>query len=345
MTGSGGKALRRPDTVILAHGGGGRASAELVEKAFLPSLGNKFLAPLSDGAILPPLEGRLAFSTDSYVIDPIFFPGGDIGSLAIHGTVNDLSMCGATPVYLSAGFILEEGFPMADLKRIADSMGEAARESGVTVVTGDTKVVARGGADKIFINTAGIGVLPEGVNIAATRVREGDRIILSGTLGDHGTSVLIKRKGLKFDSPVESDSRPLNGLVREMLDAEPDIHMMRDPTRGGLAAVLNEVARAAGVGMVIEETAIPVNGNVAAVCELLGIDVLHVANEGKMVAFVPEASAERVLSVMKTHTFGRDAAIIGMVGGTSAGRVEMKTSFIGNRIIEPLAGEQLPRIC
>jgi len=337
--------LPKSDIVHLAHGGGGRASTELVERIFLPALSNGYLAPLSDGALLPRIDGRLAFSTDSYVIDPIFFPGGNIGSLAVHGTVNDLAMCGAVPTYLSAGFILEEGLAMADLKKIADSMGEAARESGVQIVTGDTKVVPRGGADKIFINTAGIGIVPEGVNISASRVREGDAIILSGTIGDHGTSVLINRKGLMFDSKVESDSRPLNGLVRAMLEAEPDIHMMRDPTRGGLAAVLNEVAKASGTGMAIEERAIPVNEGVRAVCELLGLDVLHVANEGKLVAFVPKGSAKKVLDAMKKHPFGRDAAIIGTVGGAGAGRVEMRTSFIGNRIIEPLAGDQLPRIC
>ncbi len=337
--------MRQSDVIHLAHGGGGKSSSELVEKIFLPAFSNKFLASLSDGAVLPPTDGRMAFSTDSFVIDPIFFPGGDIGSLAVHGTVNDLAMCGATPLYLSAGFILEEGLPMADLKKIADSMGEAARESDVAIVAGDTKVVARGGADKIFINTAGIGVIPDGVNISASRVRAGDAIILSGTLGDHGTSVLIKRKGLRFDSPLESDSRPLHGLVRVMLDAETGIHMMRDPTRGGLASVLNEVAHASGQGMVIDEKAIPVNEGVKAVCELLGLDVLHVANEGKLVAFVPKDSAQKVLAAMKTHTFGRDAAIIGIVGGPPSGRVEMKTSFIGSSIIEPLVGDQLPRIC
>jgi hydrogenase expression/formation protein HypE len=335
----------RPEVVTMADGGGGRAAAELVAKTFLPHLSNEHLAALSDGAILPPIDGRLAFSTDSFVVDPIFFPGGDIGSLAVHGTVNDLAVCGATPLYLSAGFIIEEGFSLADLRKIADSMGRAARNCGVLVVTGDTKVVARGCADKIFINTAGIGVVPKGVDISAKRVRDGDAIILSGSIGDHGMAIMSQRKGLKFDSPLKSDSSPLNGLTAEMLRAEPDIRMMRDPTRGGLAATLTEIARASGRGMVIEEDAIPVGENVRAFCELLGLDVLHVANEGKLVAFAPSATVGRVLSVMRAHPSGREAKIIGMVGGADPGVVEMRTSFLGRRIIEALAGDHLPRIC
>jgi len=335
----------RPKVVTLADGGGGKAAAELVAKMFLPHLSNKYLSALSDGAVLPQINGRLAFSTDSFVVDPIFFPGGDIGSLAVHGTVNDLAVSGATPMYLSVGYILEEGFPLDDLAKIADSMGRAAKECGVSIVAGDTKVVARGGADKIFINTSGIGLVPDGVDISAERVGEGDAIILSGHIGDHGMAILSQRKGLKFDSPVKSDSSPLHGLTAVMLKAEPDIRMMRDPTRGGLAASLTEIARASGKGIVVEEDAIPVNENVRAFCELLGMDVLHIANEGKLVAFVPSHSAEKLLRVMKTHPMGRDAAIIGSVGGAQAGTVEMKTSFLGRRIVEALVGDQLPRIC
>lgn len=337
--------MPKSEVVTLAHGGGGTASAELVAHIFLPHFENDFLLSLSDGALLPPIAGRIAVSTDSFVIDPIFFPGGNIGSLAVHGTVNDVSMCGAMPLYLTAGFIIEEGMPMADLEKIAKSMGAAARDAGVRIVAGDTKVVARGGADKIFINTAGIGVVPEGVTIGAQRVREGDKIILSGSIGDHGISVLIKRKGLKFDADIVSDSRPLNGIVQKMLEAEPDIHMLRDPTRGGLAAVLCEVARQGNVGILIEEQKIPVLEDVRGVCELLGMDVMHVANEGKLVAFVPAASADKVLAAMRAHPYGKEAAIIGTVGSVAPGRVEMKTGFLGNRIIEPLVGDQLPRIC
>lgn len=335
----------RNKVVTLADGGGGKSAAELVEKIFLPHLSNPILSALSDGAVLPKINGRIAFTTDSFVVDPIFFPGGDIGSLAVHGTVNDLAVSGAKPLYLSAGFILEEGFPIEDLEKIAKSFGEAAKECGVLVVAGDTKVVARGGADKIFINTTGIGIVPDGVDISAKRAGEGDVIILSGTIGDHGTAILSRRKGLNFDSPVVSDSAPLNGLTAVMLEAEPDIRMMRDPTRGGLAATLTEIARASGRGIVVEEDLIPVNENVRAICELLGLDVMHVANEGKLVAFVPKNSADKVLSAMRKYPLGRDAAIIGAVGGAPGGTVEMKTSFLGRRIVEALVGDQLPRIC
>lgn len=337
--------MRRPDVVTLAHGGGGKASAELVARIFLPAFKNRFLETLSDGALLPPPEGRIVFTTDSFVIDPIFFPGGDIGSLAVHGTVNDLAVSGAEPRYLSAGFIIEEGFPMEDLKRVADSMGRAAIDAGVNIVAGDTKVVARGAADKLFINTAGIGVVPPGVSISPARVQDGDVLILSGPIADHGMAVLTKRKGLDFKTPLISDSRPLNGLVREMLSAEPDIRMMRDATRGGLAAVLCEIARASGRGVMMDEKSIPVSEGARAVCELLGMDPLHVANEGTLAAFVPAASAEKVLAAMRRHPYGAQAAIIGSAGGAAPGTVEMKTAFLGSRIIEPLAGDQLPRIC
>jgi len=339
--------VSRRKFVTLAHGGGGKASSELIEELFMPEFSNELLESLSDGAVFnaPPGGGRLAFSTDTFVIDPVFFPGGDIGSLAVHGTVNDLAVSGAEPKYLSAGFVLEEGFSLKELKKIARSMGEAARMCGVSIVTGDTKVVARGGADKIFINTSGIGFMSDGVEISPKRVREGDSIILSGSIGDHGISILTLRKGLEFDTELVSDSRPLHELVKTMLTAETGIRMMRDPTRGGLSATLNEIAASSGNGIIIEEKAIPVKDSVRGVCEILGLDVLNVANEGKLVAFVPPESADRVLSVMREHPAGREASIIGSVGGTEPGRVEMKTEFIGNRIVEPLVGDQLPRIC
>ncbi len=332
--------------VTLAHGGGGTASAELTEKVFMPALSNPILESLSDGALFdPPKNGRLAFSTDSFVIDPIFFPGGDIGSLAVHGTVNDIAVCGGIPKYLSAGFVIEEGFLIDDLERIASSMGEAAKKCGVAVVTGDTKVVPRGKVDRLFINTSGIGFVPEGVNISPENVKEGDAVIISGSIGDHGMAVLTKRKGLEFDTEILSDSQPLNALIEKILKADPGIKMMRDPTRGGLAATLCEIAKSSGNGITINETELPINENVRSVCEILGLDPLHVANEGKLVAFVLPKNAGMVLEAMKSHPAGKDSAIIGTVGGPEAGRVEMKTSFIGNRIIEPLVGDQLPRIC
>lgn len=338
--------MRRADIITLAHGGGGTISSRLTEELFLPAFKNPFLESLSDAAVFkPPQSGRLAFTTDSFVVDPIFFPGGDIGSLAIHGTVNDLAVSGAVPKYLSAGFVIEEGFSINDLKRIVNSMGEAAKKSGVSIVTGDTKVVPRGSADKLFINTAGIGYVPEGVDIAPQRVMEGDGIILSGTIGDHGMAVLTKRSGMQFETNLVSDSKPLNALAEKIIKAEPEVHMMRDPTRGGLAATLCEIAASTGKGILIEEKAIPINDNVRSVCEILGFDPLHVANEGKLVAFVPETSVDKVLSTMKNCTEGVDSAIIGTVGKAKAGRVEMKTAFIGNRIIEPTIGGQLPRIC
>lgn len=337
--------MRKSELITLAHGGGGALSAELTQKIFLPEFSNPYLESLSDGAILSVSEKRLAFSTDSFVIDPLFFPGGDIGSLAVHGTVNDLAVCGSEPRFLSAGFILEEGLPIADLKKIVHSMGEAARECNVSIVTGDTKVVSRGSADKVFINTSGIGFIKDGIDISASRVKEGDKIILSGTIGDHGMAVLTRRKGLEFESEIRSDSQPLHDLVRAMLEVEKDIHMMRDATRGGLSAVLNEIAHSAGVKIVIEENAVLVNDNVRSVCEILGLDVLHVANEGKLVAFVPSETAEKVLDIMKKHPKGKDSSIIGTVTESGSARVEMKTSFIGSRIIEPLVGDQLPRIC
>ncbi len=338
--------MRHSDIITLAHGGGGTASSRLTEELFLPAFGNPYLESLSDAAVFePPSSGRIAFTTDSFVVDPLFFPGGDIGSLAVHGTVNDLAVSGAVPRYLSAGFVIEEGFGIDDLKKIVGSMGGAAKRSGVLIVAGDTKVVPRGSADRIFINTAGIGYVPEGVDISPKRVREGDRIILSGTIGDHGMAVLTKRSGMQFETDLISDSQPLNALAEKIVAAERGVSMMRDPTRGGLAATLCEIAASTGKGILIEEEAIPINDSVRSVCEILGLDPLHVANEGKLVAFVPAKSAEKVLSAMKSRAEGAESAIIGTVGKAAAGRVEMKTAFIGNRIIEPTIGGQLPRIC
>lgn len=331
--------------ITLAHGGGGTASADLLKKYFLPAYGNSILNQLGDQAIVTIPGGRLAFTTDSYVIDPIFFPGGNIGSLCVHGTVNDLVMCGAVPRFLSVGFIIEEGFLLSDLEIIIKSMAEAARLSGVQIVTGDTKVVARGSADRIFINTSGIGEIPPGIDIRPDCVKPGDKIILSGTIGDHGIAVLTHRKELSFEVNLKSDSAPLYDLVKNMLEVEPKISMMRDPTRGGLASTLNEIAQSSRTGIVIQETAIPVLDEVKSVCEILGFDPLYVANEGKLVAFVPSESAEKVLDAMRIHPLGKNAAVIGEVRAKEPGIVEMKTKFIGSRIIQMQTGEQLPRIC
>jgi hydrogenase expression/formation protein HypE len=292
---------------------------------------------------LPP--GRIALTTDSYVVSPLFFPGGDIGSLAVHGTVNDLAMAGARPLHLSAGFILEAGFPLADLKRIVESMAEAARAAGVSIVTGDTKVVERGKGDGVFINTTGLGVIPDGVQLSGDRARPGDSILLSGTLGDHGMAVMSQRAGLAFETSLESDSAALHELVATMLAAAPGLRCLRDPTRGGLAATLNEIANQSGVGMHIREAAIPVRPEVAAACELLGLDPLYVANEGKLIAICPPEDAERLLAAMRAHPLGGAAALIGTVREDPHDFVTMETVFGGNRLVDWLSGEQLPRIC
>ena len=297
--------------------------------------------------ILHPESGdRLAFTTDSYVVSPLFFPGGDIGKLAVCGTINDLAMSGATPLYLSAGFILEEGLPLADLERVVASMAATAQAAGVQIVAGDTKVVDRGKADKLFINTAGIGLVPAGVELGGDRARPGDVIILSGTIGDHGMTIMSQREGLRFTSPLESDCAPLHGLVAAMLEVAPQaIHCLRDPTRGGLTTTLNEVAGKSGVGIEIEEHAIPVRDAVRAACELLGLDPLYVANEGKLVAFVAPEAADVLLARMRAHEHGREAAIIGRVTAEHAGRVVLRTALGARRILDMLVGEQLPRIC
>jgi hydrogenase expression/formation protein HypE len=317
----------------------------LIARTVLPHFQNVFLNDLNDSASLD-LEGvRLAFTTDSYVVDPIFFPGGDIGSLAICGTVNDLAMRGADPRYLSLGFILEEGFLLSHLERILGSMAEAARQAGVQVVTGDTKVVPKGNADKIFVNTAGIGLIPPGVNVAGQNARPGDVLLVSGSLGDHGMTILSKREGLAFDSPLQSDVAPLNGLVKAMLAVCPDLHVLRDPTRGGLATTLNEIAEQSQVSMEIWEESLPVSNEVQAAAEILGLDPLYLANEGKLVAIAPEAGADRLLTVMRQHPYGQGAVLIGRVLGDNPGRVFMKTAIGGRRLIDMLTGEQLPRIC
>ncbi len=331
--------------VLLAHGGGGKLTQQLIRKMFLHLFTNEFLDPLHDGAVLAVDGARLAFSPDSYVVSPIFFPGGTIGELAVNGTVNDLSMCGAAPLYLSAGFILEEGLAMEDLWKVVVSMQAAVHRAGVVLVTGDTKVVDRGKGDGIFINTSGIGRIPPGVTIDPRRAAPGDRILLSGRIADHGIAILSVREGLTFETELRSDTAPLNGLVGEMLAACPDIHVLRDPTRGGVASVLNEIAGDAGVGIRLSQDSIPVGDEVRGACELLGLDPLYVANEGKLIALVPPDHAGRVLSVMRKHEYGAHAAIIGEVVGDHPGVVTMRTTVGGTRVVDMIAGEQLPRIC
>jgi hydrogenase expression/formation protein HypE len=333
------------DRILLDHGSGGRSSHELIEKIFLPRFQNSFLREMNDSAVLV-LEGAtIAFTTDSYVVDPIFFPGGDIGSLAVCGTVNDLSMRGARPCYLSAGFILEEGFPIKDLNRILLSMEKATREAEVQVVTGDTKVVPKGAADKIFINTSGLGLIPRGIHIAGQNARPGDAVLISGSIADHGFTILSKREGLAFDSPLKSDAAPLNHLVARMLQVSPHIHVLRDPTRGGLATTLNEIARQSRVGIEIWEEALPLHNGVLAAAEILGLDPLYLANEGKLIAILPHSEAEAVLQAMREDPYGREAALIGQVKEEHPGKVVMQTLIGGKRLLDMLAGEQLPRIC
>lgn len=333
------------DTIQLAHGAGGKLSGELIEKMFLSRFDNAALKKLDDQAILDVPPGKLAFTTDSFVVDPIFFPGGDIGELAINGTVNDICMSGATPLYVSVAFILEEGLPMEVLHRIVLSMDTAARQAGVTVVTGDTKVVDKSSCDKIFINTTGIGIVPKGIQISADNLQVGDRIILSGTVGDHGMAVMTSREGLSFQNRVTSDTAALNGLVAVMLRKTDQIHAMRDPTRGGIAATLNELARASRVGIQLDGGKIPVKPDVHGACEVLGIDPLYVANEGKLVASVAPGAADRVVEAMRNHPRGREAVIIGEVVDDHPGMVAMSTGLGTNRVVDMPVGEQLPRIC
>ncbi len=334
------------DRVLLAHGSGGKLMHDLIRKSFVSTLGNPLLNKLDDSAVFQ-LRGsrRLAFTTDSYVVSPIFFPGGDIGKLAVCGTVNDLSMSGAVPLYLSLSFIIEEGLLIADLKKIVDSIHQTAVEAGVKIITGDTKVVNRGSADKLFINTSGLGIVPPGVDISGANAKPGDKVIVSGTLGDHGIAIMSQREGLKFHVPIPSDCSPLNRLVAEMLEASPNIHCLRDPTRGGLATTLNEFAQQSKVGININEESVPVNKAVLSACELLGFDPLYVANEGKLAAIVATGDADRVLASMRQNRYGHEAAIIGEVVSEHRGRVVMKTRLGASRIVDVLVGELLPRIC
>jgi hydrogenase expression/formation protein HypE len=331
--------------IVLAHGSGGKMTHRLIEKMILPAFGNPLLEPLHDGAIFSIGSTKLAFSTDSYVVKPIFFPGGDIGKLAVHGTVNDLAMCGARPLYLSAAFIVEEGFLMQDFWHVVQSMREAADAAGVSLVTGDTKVVDRGKGDQIFINTSGIGLVEEGVDIRPNRARVGDKIIVSGEIATHGIAIMSVREGLEFETEIASDTAPLNGLVDAIFQATKNIHVLRDPTRGGVTSALTEIAESAHVGIRLDQHALPISQEVQGACEILGLDPLYVANEGKLLAVVAKDDAENVLSAMRRHPLGEKAAIIGEVVEAHPGMVTMKTHIGGTRVVDMLSGEQLPRIC
>ncbi len=331
--------------IDMSHGAGGRAMQQLVEQLFIAAFDNPMLRQANDQAVFDAPAGRMVMSTDSYVISPLFFPGGDIGSLAVHGTINDVAMAGARPLYLSAGFIIEEGFPLADLSRIVASMAAAAREAGVPVVTGDTKVVERGKGDGVFINTAGIGVVPDGVTVSGDRARPGDVVLISGTMGDHGVAVMSQRESLGFETTILSDSAALHTLVADLVAAVPGVRVLRDPTRGGLAATLNEITHQSRAGIVLNEAAIPVREAVRGACELLGLDPLYVANEGKMIAIVPPEDADAALAALRAHPLGTGAAIIGTVIADDHCFVQMDTSFGGRRVVDWLAGDQLPRIC
>jgi hydrogenase expression/formation protein HypE len=333
------------DKVLLDHGSGGKLSHSLTAEIMLAAFDNPVLAELADGAVFSFGERRLAFSTDSYVVDPIFFPGGNIGDLAVNGTVNDLAMCGAVPAYLSVGFILEEGFPISDLKRVVRSMREAAAAADVQVVTGDTKVVPRGAADKIFINTAGIGRVPKGVRLGPDRIRPGDRVLLSGTMADHGITIMAGRGGMGFTTALQSDTAPLHSLVSRMMGASGGVRVLRDPTRGGVGTALNEIAEPAKLGIRIDEDRLPVRGEVSGMCELLGFDPLYLANEGKLLAVVAASEAERILEAVRSDPLGAEACLIGEVVEQHPGRVFMRTRIGGTRIVDMLSGEQLPRIC
>jgi len=337
--------LAMTDVIRLAHGSGGEASRSLIAFFVEKYLANPIIEGLEDSAVVRHKGSRIAFTTDSYVVSPIFFPGGDIGSLAINGTVNDLSMVGARPLALTLSLIIEEGFAFKDLERIIDSVSKAARRAGVEIVGGDTKVVERGSADGIFVNTAGLGVVGDGIEISASGARPGDAVIISGSIGDHGVAVLSKREGLGFETIVESDTAPLNRLVEKMLGVTTEIHAMRDPTRGGLATALNEIASRSGVRVTIDESCVPIRPEVQRACDMFGLDPFYVANEGKLVAFVPKAFADRMIEAMRMTDVGKEAAIIGEVEAEDTGLVILNTSVGGQRILSPLSGELLPRIC
>ncbi|HKF48987.1 MAG TPA: hydrogenase expression/formation protein HypE [Terracidiphilus sp.] len=337
--------LTSHDTVLLGHGSGGKLSNDLVRDVFVPAFGSTELARLDDQAVVHVNESRIAITTDSYVVRPLFFPGGDIGSLAVHGTVNDLAVGGATPLYLTAAFILEEGLAMDVLRRVVCSMSEAARKAGVRVVAGDTKVVERGKADSLFINTTGIGTVASEIDLSAARARPGDKVLLSGPIGEHGITILAQREGLEFESVIESDSAPLHTLCADMLRAAPGIQCMRDLTRGGLSSAIHEIAAQSRVGVELEERAIPVREEVRGACEMLGLDPLYVANEGKLIAIVAPESASAVLSAMRKHHLARRAEIVGTVTDAHRGLVTMRTLLGTSRVVDMLAGDQLPRIC
>jgi hydrogenase expression/formation protein HypE len=333
------------ERILLEHGSGGLLSNELINRMFLPSFRNEYLERLEDGAVFKIGNTKLCMSTDSYVVKPIFFPGGDIGSLAVHGTVNDVAMCGGKPLFLSAGFILEEGFPMDKLGRIIASMTAAAARAGVQIVTGDTKVVNRGAADGLYINTSGIGVISYGQPISVRSILPGDVVIINGAIGDHGAAILAQREDLGLESDIRSDSAPLNGLVEKILAASPHIHCMRDATRGGLGAILAEIAGQSGLEITLDETLLPVRNDVRGICEILGFDPLFLANEGKMALFCPEMEADEVLAVMHAHEYGRESLIIGNVAQGRRGRLVMKTLIGGTREVDLPTGELVPRIC
>jgi len=337
--------LRQFPNIVMGHGGGGKLSAELVEHLFLPAFDSEALRDLGDSAVVDVPAGRLAMSTDSFVVNPPFFPGGNIGELAVNGTVNDVACSGATPLFLSAGFIVEEGFGLDRLNAIAMSMADAAKRAGVQIVTGDTKVVDRGHGDGVYINTAGIGVIPTGVDVGPDRARPGDKVLLSGTIGDHGMAIMSVREGLEFEAAIESDTAALNHMVAAVLEAAPGVHAFRDPTRGGLAATLNEIAAASQVGVAYAEDKLPVARLVAAACEMLGMDPIYVANEGKLVAFVPADQADAALDAMRAQPEGGDAVIIGEVVDAHPGIVVATTGIGGTRVVDTQIGEQLPRIC
>jgi hydrogenase expression/formation protein HypE len=337
--------LTARDTILLGHGSGGKLSAELIRDVFLPAFLNPTLARLDDQAVVNVNGQRLAITTDSFVVKPLFFPGGDIGSLAVHGTVNDLAMGGATPLFLTVAFIIEEGFSMDELRRIVDSLRHAAAAAGVQVVTGDTKVVEKGKGDGLFINTTGIGLVPEGVNLSAEGAQPGDKVLVSGSIGDHGIAILAQRAGLEFETQIVSDSAALHTMVADMLRVTFDIHCMRDPTRGGVSSTLNEIAQQSRVGIELQESALPIHEQVQGACELLGLDPLYVANEGKLIAIVAPEAAAAVLHAMRSHPLGREAQIIGSVRKANPGLVTMRTPLGTSRVVDMLAGDQLPRIC
>ncbi len=335
----------RKGKVDMTHGSGGRAMAQLIEELFVKHFDNDLLRQGNDQALFNVDPGRLVMSTDGHVVSPLFFPGGDIGSLSVHGTINDVAMSGAKPLYIAAGFILEEGFELSKLEEIVISMAAASKDAGVPIVTGDTKVVEKGKGDGVFITTTGIGLVPDGVNIAGNLAKPGDVVLINGFLGDHGVAIMSSRENLEFETKIVSDSAPLHDLVAKMVAAVPGVKCLRDPTRGGLATTLNEIAQQSGVGMQLEEDAIPMRKEVVAACELLGLDPLYVANEGKLIAICAPEDATVLLEAMNQHPLGENAAIIGLVTDDNMGFVTMETAFGGNRIVDWLAGEQLPRIC